>query len=130
MLLYSWCNMKRKQNIPKRIKIAVDDVKFQIKFHQNTRSKSDRRGFGYDNTKKKHFNKKEIVKRVKEISDEEKVRLVSIISKHPDVQGVHDLRTRQSGKLKFVQFHIFLIPNHLQRNDVDALGFKIFLVEG
>lgn len=44
----------------------------------------------------------------KELPDEEKVRLVAIISKHPDVQGVHDLRTRQSGKLKFVQFHIEL----------------------
>lgn len=44
----------------------------------------------------------------KELPDEEKVQLVATISKHPDVHGVHDFRTRQSGKLKFIQFHIEL----------------------
>ena len=44
----------------------------------------------------------------KELPDEEKVQLVATISKHPNVHGVHDLRTRQSGKLKFIQFHIEL----------------------
>lgn len=47
----------------------------------------------------------------KELPDEDKVKLVAIAAHHSDVHGVHDLRTRQSGKFKFVQFHIELEDN-------------------
>ncbi|WP_440056241.1 cation diffusion facilitator family transporter [Pseudoalteromonas sp. T1lg65] len=44
----------------------------------------------------------------KELPDEEKAEIVLIASSHEEVYGVHDLRTRQSGKIKFVQLHLEL----------------------
>ena len=44
----------------------------------------------------------------KELPDEDKVQIVATVSRHPQVLGIHDLRTRQSGMLKFVEFHIEL----------------------
>ncbi|MDK1312590.1 cation diffusion facilitator family transporter [Pseudoalteromonas ardens] len=44
----------------------------------------------------------------KELPDEEKTEIILLASSHEDVYGVHDLRTRQSGKVKFVQLHLEL----------------------
>ena len=39
------------QNTPKRIKIAVEDVKFKMKFIQNIRTNNDKGGFAYSSDK-------------------------------------------------------------------------------
>ncbi|MEM5552757.1 cation diffusion facilitator family transporter [Pseudoalteromonas sp. NEC-BIFX-2020_002] len=44
----------------------------------------------------------------KELPDEEKAEIVLIANSHEDVFGVHDVRTRQGGKIKFIQMHLEL----------------------
>lgn len=47
----------------------------------------------------------------KELPEEEKASIIDIATAHEHVFGVHDLRTRQSGKVKFVQLHLELSRN-------------------
>ncbi len=44
----------------------------------------------------------------RELSDAVKERIIAIARENPDVKGVHDLRTRQSGRVKFIQMHLEL----------------------
>ncbi len=44
----------------------------------------------------------------REFPDEERRALADAVLAHPEVHGVHDLRTRRSGTLAFVQFHVEL----------------------
>ena len=44
--------LSKAQNTPKRIKIAIEEVKFNMKFKQNTRAHNDKQGFGYSSDKK------------------------------------------------------------------------------
>ncbi|MGO2010244.1 MAG: cation diffusion facilitator family transporter [Pseudoalteromonas sp.] len=44
----------------------------------------------------------------KELPDEEKTEIILIANAHDDVFGVHDVRTRQGGKIKFIQLHLEL----------------------
>ncbi|MDB2355963.1 MAG: cation diffusion facilitator family transporter [Pseudoalteromonas sp.] len=44
----------------------------------------------------------------KELPDDEKLEIVAIANSHKDVFGVHDVRTRQGGKVKFIQMHLEL----------------------
>ncbi|MCX7354607.1 MAG: cation diffusion facilitator family transporter [Alphaproteobacteria bacterium] len=44
----------------------------------------------------------------RELPDEERTRIREIALSHPEVRGVHDLRTRASGRDKFIQLHIEL----------------------
>ncbi|CCQ09949.1 Cobalt-zinc-cadmium resistance protein [Pseudoalteromonas luteoviolacea B = ATCC 29581] len=44
----------------------------------------------------------------KELPDEDKAVILELAKHHHDVIGVHDLRTRQSGNIKFVQLHLEL----------------------
>lgn len=44
----------------------------------------------------------------RELPDEERKRIREIALSHPEVRGVHDLRTRASGRDKFIQLHIDL----------------------
>jgi len=46
----------------------------------------------------------------RELPDEERWRILRIVSDHPEVKGVHDLRTRGSGLRIFIQFHMILSP--------------------
>jgi ferrous-iron efflux pump FieF len=46
----------------------------------------------------------------KEWPADKRAKLISIVSGHPQVLGVHDLRTRSSGATDFIQFHIWLPP--------------------
>lgn len=46
----------------------------------------------------------------KEWSEEDRRRIVVLAQSHPQVAGVHELRTRTSGLDKFIQFHIWLNP--------------------
>ena len=42
----------------------------------------------------------------KELSESVQEAIVEVVISHKDVRGVHDLRTRQSGRNKIVQFHM------------------------
>jgi len=44
----------------------------------------------------------------REFSDAERARIEELVRKHPDVLGLHDLRTRKSGIYRFIQFHLDL----------------------
>ncbi len=44
----------------------------------------------------------------RELPEEEKKKIMDIALSHPFVIEVHDLRTRQSGQTKFIQFHMVL----------------------
>ena len=47
----------------------------------------------------------------KELSEEDIKLITETVNKHPDVLGVHDIRTRQAGAVKFIQFHLELDDN-------------------
>lgn len=44
----------------------------------------------------------------KELPDEDRARIFDIVTAHPDVHGMHDLRTRTSGPQVFIQLHLEL----------------------
>ena len=44
----------------------------------------------------------------KEFDDSERKRIMDVILSHPEVKGMHDLRTRSSGIKPFIQFHLEL----------------------
>jgi ferrous-iron efflux pump FieF len=44
----------------------------------------------------------------REWPDEKKAHFVEVLSRHPELCGVHDLRTRTSGNRDFVQFHVWV----------------------
>lgn len=43
-----------------------------------------------------------------EITDEERQQITQLVLKHPQVKGMHDLRTRRSGTTVFIQLHLEL----------------------
>ena len=47
----------------------------------------------------------------REWPEEKRQRFVEVIARHPELRGVHDLRTRTSGKRDFVQFHVWVDPD-------------------
>ncbi len=42
--------------------------------------------------------------------DEKRQRFIQVLARHPELRGVHDLRTRTSGTRDFVQFHVWVDP--------------------
>ena len=42
--------------------------------------------------------------------EEKKARFIEVIGRHPELRGIHDLRTRTSGNRDFVQFHVWVDP--------------------
>jgi ferrous-iron efflux pump FieF len=46
-----------------------------------------------------------------EFEDEEREKIKSIIRAHPEVKGLHDLKTRRSGIYRFIQCHVELDGN-------------------
>jgi ferrous-iron efflux pump FieF len=46
----------------------------------------------------------------KEWPEEKKVHFLAVVARHPELMGVHDLRTRTSGNRDFVQFHVWVDP--------------------
>ena len=44
----------------------------------------------------------------RELPKDTQQKILSVAREHPDVVGVHDLRTRRSGRLRFVQLHLEL----------------------
>jgi len=46
----------------------------------------------------------------REWPEEKRARFVEVLAHHPELRGVHDLRTRTSGQRDFVQFHVWVDP--------------------
>lgn len=46
----------------------------------------------------------------KEWPEEKRQRFVEAAARHPELKGLHDLRTRTSGNRDFVQFHVWMDP--------------------
>jgi ferrous-iron efflux pump FieF len=46
----------------------------------------------------------------REWAEDKKARFVEVLGRHPELRGVHDLRTRTSGNRDFVQFHVWVDP--------------------
>jgi ferrous-iron efflux pump FieF len=46
----------------------------------------------------------------KEWPEEKRMRFVEVAARHPELKGIHDLRTRTSGAHDFVQFHVWVNP--------------------
>lgn len=47
----------------------------------------------------------------REWPEEKRRRFLEVAARHPELRGIHDLRTRSSGSTDFVQFHIWVDPN-------------------
>jgi ferrous-iron efflux pump FieF len=46
----------------------------------------------------------------KEWPEEKRLRFLAVAQGHPELKGIHDLRTRSSGTHEFVQFHVWVDP--------------------
>jgi ferrous-iron efflux pump FieF len=46
----------------------------------------------------------------RELPDTDRKRIAAIARAHPEVRGLHDMRTRSSGAMQFIQFHLELDP--------------------
>jgi ferrous-iron efflux pump FieF len=68
----------------------------------------------------------------RELPDEERRRILDIARSHPEVRGVHELRTRSAGLTKFIQLHIVLDPTmplgnaHVVGDRVEAMLREAF----
>lgn len=47
----------------------------------------------------------------REWPEDKKARFLAVLGRHPELYGVHDLRTRTSGNHDFVQFHVWVDGN-------------------
>jgi ferrous-iron efflux pump FieF len=47
----------------------------------------------------------------KEWPEEKRARFIEVAARHPELKGLHDLRTRTSGAHDFVQFHVWMDPH-------------------
>jgi ferrous-iron efflux pump FieF len=47
----------------------------------------------------------------REWPEEKKARFITVLGRHPELRGVHDMRTRTSGNRDFVQFHVWVDGN-------------------
>jgi ferrous-iron efflux pump FieF len=47
----------------------------------------------------------------KEWPEEKRQKFVAVAQSHPELKGIHDLRTRSSGMHDFCQFHVWVDPN-------------------
>lgn len=62
----------------------------------------------------------------REWPEEKRKRFLAVMAKHPELRGVHDLRTRTSGAQDFVQFHVWVDPHmsvrdaHQVMDDIEA----------
>ncbi len=59
-----------------------------------------------------------------ELSDEDLVQIKAIVSAHEQAIGIHELRTRQSGVQRFVQFHLEL-SDELSLLEAHGIGDEI-----
>ena len=58
--------------------------------------------------------------------EDKKGRFLEVVARHPELKGLHDLRTRTSGNRDFVQFHVWVAPSmtvaeaHEVMDDIEA----------
>lgn len=52
----------------------------------------------------------------REWPEDKKARFIEVLGRHPELRGVHDLRTRTSGNRDFVQFHVWVDGNMTVRD--------------
>ncbi len=57
----------------------------------------------------------------KEWPEEKRRRFVEVAARHPELKGLHDLRTRTSGNRDFAQFHIWMDPDLTVREAHDVV---------
>lgn len=57
----------------------------------------------------------------KEWPEEKRRQFVAIAARHPELRGIHDLRTRTSGNRDFVQFHVWMDPKLTIRQAHDVI---------
>ena len=60
----------------------------------------------------------------RELPDQERRRILDIARSHPEVQGVHELRTRSAGLTKFIQLHVVLDPT-MPLGNAHAVGDRV-----
>jgi len=60
----------------------------------------------------------------RELPDEERKRIREIVRSHPEVRGLHELRTRSAGLTKFIQLHVVLDPT-MPLGDAHEVGDRI-----
>ena len=46
----------------------------------------------------------------REWDEDKKARFIEVLGRHPELHGIHDLRTRTAGNRDFVQFHVWVDP--------------------
>ncbi len=57
----------------------------------------------------------------KEWPAEKRARFLEVVARHPELRGLHDLRTRSSGDRDFVQFHVAVDPAMTIRTAHDVM---------
>ena len=57
----------------------------------------------------------------REWPDDRKVKFLEVVARHPELKGLHDLRTRTSGNHDFVQFHMSVNPDMTVREVHDVM---------
>jgi ferrous-iron efflux pump FieF len=57
----------------------------------------------------------------KEWPEEKRARFLEVVARHPELRGLHDLRTRTSGNRDFVQFHVAVDPDMSVRTAHDVM---------
>ncbi|GAA4770649.1 cation diffusion facilitator family transporter [Stakelama sediminis] len=57
----------------------------------------------------------------REWPEEKRRHFIEVASRHPELKGMHDLRTRTSGDRDFVQFHIWVAPHATVREAHDIM---------
>lgn len=60
----------------------------------------------------------------RELPEPDRAHIAAIIMRHPEILGVHDLRTRRSGLQRFVQFHLEF-PADISLRDAHRVGHAI-----
>ena len=53
--------------------------------------------------------------------DDRKARFLEVVARHPELKGLHDLRTRSAGNRDFVQFHMAVNPDMTVRQAHDVM---------
>jgi ferrous-iron efflux pump FieF len=68
----------------------------------------------------------------RELSEETRARIISLVNSHPEVAGLHELKTRASGPNLFIQLHLELddymplIQAHRISDEVEAMLLKAY----
>ncbi|MDQ7005208.1 MAG: cation diffusion facilitator family transporter [Ghiorsea sp.] len=60
----------------------------------------------------------------KELSDEDRASIKQLATSHPEVKGIHDLRTRKAGLTNFIQFHLEL-DGHLSLMQAHTISDEV-----